>query len=146
MSGTTEYPLDTVVVITDMMGDVIVQGSGVLISPDEVLTASHVVYSATYGTASDITVSAGFDSYVAGRIPLASASGTYIHYFPIQDSNNLISNEQSQEDYAVIHLSTPLTGLGTMGLESDFTGGAVNVTGYPAYLDGAIDNSQQFVT
>lgn len=36
----TTYPYDTVVRITDSLG----QGSGVLVAPDEVLTASHVVH------------------------------------------------------------------------------------------------------
>ena len=46
------YPYDTIVFVTSTMGGRTVQGSGVLISPDEVLTASHVVYSSTYGAAS----------------------------------------------------------------------------------------------
>jgi V8-like Glu-specific endopeptidase len=118
------YPSRTVVRITDSLG----QGSGVLISPDEVLTAAHVVWSSDNGTASNITVT---PAYYYGSAPFGTASGVYCHYMAIQDPGDTISLDQSQYDFAVIHLSTPFN-LGTMGLESNFTGGLVNVTGYPA--------------
>ncbi len=44
------YPYDTIVRITDTIGGQMWQGSGVLIAPDEVLTASHVVYIQGVGT------------------------------------------------------------------------------------------------
>jgi V8-like Glu-specific endopeptidase len=137
------YPYDTVVYITDTIGGTAWQGSGVLISPDEVLTASHVVYSSTYGTASNITVT---PAYNAGSQPFGSATETYIHYFQIQDPGDLISIQQSQYDYAVIHLSKPFTGLGTMGLRSNFSGGLANVTGYPGAFGGQMITSPQYVT
>jgi V8-like Glu-specific endopeptidase len=137
------YPYDTVVHITDMIDGQGWQGSGVLISPDEVLTASHVVYNSTYGTASDIQVA---PAYNYGAEPFGVTTGTYIHYFTIQDANEVISNQQSQFDYAVIHLAQPFAYLGTMGLESNFQGGYVNVTGYPAVLNGGMENSPQYVT
>ena len=56
---------------------------------------------------------------------------------------NSISNDQSQYDYAVIHLSQSFAGLGTMGLEAAFEGGNAIVSGYPGYLNGAIENSQE---
>jgi len=140
---TTTYPYDTVVYITDTIGGQGWQGSGVLISPDEVLTASHVVYSSIYGAASDITV---VPAYNAGSEPFGAATGTYIHYFQIQDPGDTITTQQSQFDYAVIHLSESFTDLGTMGIQSDFEGGWVNVTGYPGSLNGQMENSQQYVT
>lgn len=141
--STTTYPYDTVVYITDTIGTQNFQGSGVLISPDEVLTASHVVYSADYGAAYNITVSPGYN---AGVAPYGSATGTYVHYFEIENSNDSISLQQSQFDYAVIHLSRPFTNLGTMGLQADFGGGWVNVTGFPGAAYGQMENSPQFVT
>jgi V8-like Glu-specific endopeptidase len=139
----SSYPYDTVVYITDTIGDQSFQASGVLISPDEVLTASHVVYNSDLGVALDITVA---PAYNAGAEPFGTATGTYIHYFQVQDGNDLISAQQSQIDYAVIHLSRPFTGLGVMGLEPNFQGGDVNVTGYPAGLNGVMENNQQPVT
>jgi V8-like Glu-specific endopeptidase len=138
----TKYPFDTVVYITDTIGGQDWQGSGVLIAPDEVLTASHVVYIQGVGTATDIQVT---PAYSAGSKPFGTASGTYIHYFQVNDVNRQLTAQQSQYDYAVIHLSTNFTRLGFMGLQSDFSGGAADVTGYPATSDGLMENSQQTV-
>lgn len=138
----SSYPYDTVVYITDKIGNDSYQASGVLISPDEVLTASHVVYSSQNGTASDISVTPAFDM---GAAPFGSASGVSFHYINIQDPNDTITLGQSQFDFAVIHLSQPFTGLGTMTLQSDFQAGEVNVTGYPSALDGTLDSDPQYV-
>jgi V8-like Glu-specific endopeptidase len=101
--NTSSYPYDTVVMITNTIGSQSWQASGVLISPDEVLTASHVVYIQGVGTANDIVVTPGYND---GSGPYGSADGTYFHYFPIDDANRFITNQQSQYDYAGIHLST----------------------------------------
>jgi V8-like Glu-specific endopeptidase len=138
----TSFPFDTVVFITDMVGGVDLQGSGVLISPDEVLTASHVVWSSIFGLASDIAVAPGYN---AGSTPFGTATGTFVHFVPIQDPQDKITEQQSQFDYAVIHLSKAFAPLGTMGIQPDLPGGSVNVTGYPAALNGQLDNSQQTV-
>ncbi|HET6607818.1 MAG TPA: trypsin-like peptidase domain-containing protein, partial [Rhodopila sp.] len=143
MSGTTtEYPYDTVVRITDTIGGISWQASGVLIAPDEVLTASHVVYSAGVGTASNIVVVPGYDY---GTSPYGAYYGTSIHYLPVDDAGDLISQDQSQYDYAVIHLSQPVAGAGYMGLLPNYAGGLVSVTGYPAYVGGIQINSSQLV-
>jgi V8-like Glu-specific endopeptidase len=137
------YPYDTVVRITDTIGGESWQGSGVLISPDEVLTASHVVYIEGEGTATNITVSPGYDN---GSSLYGSVSGANFHYFQIDDANRVITNDQSQSDYAVIHLARPFPNIGTMGIESNFSGGTVNVTGYPASAGGAQVTSTQTVS
>jgi V8-like Glu-specific endopeptidase len=126
------YPYDTVVRVTDTIGGQSWQGSGVLISPDEVLTASHVLYIQGTGSATNITVTPG---YSPGSHPYGSASAANIHYFAIDDGADLISNEQSQSDYALIHLSSAFD-VGTMGVEANFSGGTVNITGYPASAGG----------
>jgi V8-like Glu-specific endopeptidase len=141
-SDSTAYPYDTVVRITDTVGSQEYQASGVLISPDEVLTASHVVDIAGVGAASNIVVTPAYDN---GTAPYGSANGAYFHYVPIADTNGQISNADSQSDYAVIHLSTPFTGLGAMGLSPNFAGGPVTIAGYPASANGAIVASQQIV-
>jgi V8-like Glu-specific endopeptidase len=140
---TSAYPYDTVVHISDTIGGEPFVGSGVLISPDEVLTASHVVYAEGIGTAADIVVTPG---YQVGYSPYGSAQGTVTHYFPIHDANDLIPYDQSQYDYAIIHLSSPFADAGTMGIESNFGGGAVSVTGYPVSAGGTQVDSQQTVT
>lgn len=137
------YPYDTIAYITDMIDGQTWQGSGVLIAPDEVLTASHVVYSSTYGVASNITVSLGYDS---GNAAIGSTSAVAVDYNPIQDPNDTITTQQSQYDYALIKLATPFTGVGTMGLEADFPSGAVSVSGYPGVAGGQLVTSPQDVT
>ena len=139
---TTTFPYDTIVQITDTIGGQDYQASGVLISPDEVLTASHVVYIEGVGTASNIVVTPGYDS---GSAPFGSADGTSFHYYPIDDANDLIPNSASQSDYAVIHLSSTFPTLGTMGLLANYAGGAVTIAGYPASAGGALVVSSQTV-
>jgi V8-like Glu-specific endopeptidase len=142
-SSADDYPYDTVAYITDTMGGQNWQGSGVLISPDEVLTASHVVYSSTTGPASNITVKLGYDQ---GNVGIGSAGEAAVHYNMIEDPGNILTFQQSQIDYAVIHLSKPFSGVGTMALQPDFSGGPVFVSGYPAAQKGQQVISSQSVT
>jgi V8-like Glu-specific endopeptidase len=141
--NTTIFPYDTVVRITDTIGNQDYQASGVLISPDEVLTASHVVYTAGVGTATNIVVTPGYE----GSAPFGSAVGTTIHYNQIDDANDQITNYSSQYDFAVIHLSTSFTSIGTtMPLSPNFSGGLVTIAGYPASANGAMVASTQTVS
>jgi V8-like Glu-specific endopeptidase len=141
-SNSDVYPYGTIAFITDTIGGESWQASGVLIAPDEVLTASHVVYSSTYGVASNIKVSLGYDD---GTVAIGSTSGIAVDYNKIQDYNDFITTQQSQYDYAVIKLATPFTGVGTMGLEPDFQGGSVDISGYPGVAGGQLVTSQQTV-
>ena len=134
------YPYDTIVYMTDMIGGVSYQASGVLIAPNEVLTAAHFVYSSGVGSASDIVVSPGYD---LGYAPYGSVTGTRIHYEQVNDAGGMITPQQSQYDYAVIHLSQSFD-LGTMGLLANWAGGAANVTGYPAAAGSQVSNYQYF--
>jgi V8-like Glu-specific endopeptidase len=139
----SSYPYGTVVRITDTIDGQSWQGSGVLISPDEVFTASHVVYIQGEGSASDIVITPGYNN---GTGPYGSADAAYIHYISIDDANRSITDQQSQFDYAVIHVSTPFTAAGYMGIESNFAGGSVSITGYPASADGGqIDSTQTVI-
>jgi len=142
MAFNSAFPFDTVVFITDTIGPFTVQGSGVLIAPDEVLTATHVVFSSQFGTATNVTVT---PAYNMGTAPFGSAAGTDFHFNNIPDDPR-ISNANSQLDFAVIHLSQPFTNVGIMGLEPNFPGGQVNIDGFPASAGGALVNSVQFVT
>jgi hypothetical protein len=103
------------------------------------LTASHVVYSSTYGSASNIVVTPAYD---AGAAPFGSVTGAYAHYFPVNDALGLISQADTQDDFAVIHLSQPLD-VGWMGLAADFAGGTVHVTGYPGSGQGLMVDTVQ---
>jgi hypothetical protein len=100
------------------------------------------VYIEGQGVASNINVIPAYNSGVA---PFGSATGIVIHYFPVHDANRLIDLVNSQFDYAVIHLDHPFLNLGTMGYQSNFTGGVVNVTGYPGSANGLMVTSLQNV-
>jgi V8-like Glu-specific endopeptidase len=140
----TTYPYDTIVYVQTTIGGAGFQGSGVLIAPDEVLTASHVVYDSQYGAATSVEVTPAYDAQ--GDAPFGSEAAAYIHYNTVQDANDTISLYWSQFDYAVIHLAAPFTGLGTMGLDANFPGGSVNVSGYPASAYGAQVTDPEYVT
>ena len=135
-------PYDTIVRITDRIGGVAWQASGVLIAPDQVLTASHVVYIQGQGSATDIVVTPGY----SGTAPFGTAIGNTVHYLPISNAGRLISFHDSQSDYAVIHLDHSFAGLGTIGLQANFAGRLVNVAGFPASVGGALINSSQIVS
>jgi V8-like Glu-specific endopeptidase len=142
-SNNSTYPLDTVVYVTDTVGGEDYQASGVLIAPNIVLTAAHVVYDSRYGTATDIRVTPAYED---GSAPYGSALGEAVQYNSVDDANDTITNQQSQYDFAVIELGTSFSNIGTMSLEANFTGGAVDVTGYPGSADGALVNQAETVT
>lgn len=138
---TAAYPYSAVVRIIAGFGGQYFQGSGVLISPDEVLTASHMVYLPGSGTATSLDVAPAFN----GTAPYGHAAGTVAHYSQVGNGHTLYQSE-SQSDYAVIHLAQPFAGVGAMSVEADFAGGAVHVTGYPGSAGGAMVDSAQTVS
>lgn len=128
-------PTDAVVSISwqAVSGDTITteQGSGVLIAPDEVLTAAHLVYDDAGRTVTDAVVTSD-----AGGRSLRAAEAS-VHAMPLADWTRVAS---AAGDFAVIHLATALAGLPTMALGSGFAGGGVTVTGYPTATAGARDS------
>jgi V8-like Glu-specific endopeptidase len=141
--SSSRYPYDTVVEITDTDGPYDVQGSGVLIAPNLVLTAAHVVWDTDYGPASDIEVAPGAYEGIA---PFGYGAAAAVNYNEVDDASDVESEQQSQEDFALIELATPFASIGAMTLEANYTGGSVNVTGYPASANGVMVNSIQTVT
>ncbi len=133
-------PTDAVVSITwqEVSGGTVTteQGSGVLIAPDEVLTAAHLVYDAA-------------GRLVAGAVVSSAAGGTLravgveasVQAMPLADWTQVAS---AAGDFALIHLAAPLAGLPTMALGSGFpntpAGTAVTVTGFPRATAGAEDS------
>ena len=112
-------------------------GSGVLISPDEVLTASHLA-SPSGVRATNIEVFPGTD-YDQG--PAGKVAGLYEHALVTGAGGDTITYAQSQNDFAVIHLAHPVIG-GTMTPFAGFRGGAVTVSGYPGESFHQVDDPQ----
>ena len=144
MVDTTSKPYNSIVYITDTIGGLNFQGSGVLLSPDEVLTASHVVYSTGIGTATNVKVSPGYGNGVA---PFGTFSGVVTHYNPVNDAGDFITLSDTSQDYAIIHLTSPVpSAVGTMSLGADFTNGLVTVSGYPAGVAAQVDRPEAIST
>jgi V8-like Glu-specific endopeptidase len=140
MSFSSSAPYNGVVYVTDTIGDEDLQASGVLIAPNLVLTAAHVVYEAGVGTATNIVVSPGYDE---GTAPFASAYGLSYNYNPVADSGDEETLATSQGDFALIKLATSFAGPTVFDLGSNFAGGVASVTGYPASANGTQVASSQ---
>lgn len=126
------YPYGAVVVInlaSSYAGDPGSHGTGVLISPDEVLTANHVAYNSLYGVATNIKVAPAYTNDVA---PFGVFSGTVTHYNVAGvDTTRSPTSANAQNDYAIIHLSKPVVGAPVMAVTAGVWAGQVHVTGYP---------------
>lgn len=112
------------------------QGSGVLIAPDEVLTAAHLLYDGAGHLALNTVVSAGYDRAVVHGVASADA----VHAMPAADWTHLAG---TQGDFALIHLATPITDVPVMALGAGFRGGTATVTGYPVASGGAQDSQAE---
>ncbi|OMI00276.1 hypothetical protein BSN85_34995 [Bradyrhizobium brasilense] len=126
--STAVYPYDAVAYITDNFPGLSsgIRGSGVIIGPHTILTASHVLWDSSYGAAYNISV---YPAYNNGG---SAITGQYVtHFFEVSDDPT-ISQQQSQFDYAIIDFATDLSGFGWFGILTDYAGGMVHATGYPA--------------
>ncbi len=137
--STTGAPSNGLVYLTfsgkDASGNAIIeQGSGVLISPDEVLTAAHLVYNpdGSLRTAGSATVGSGTAA------PTAAVSSVQVGAF-----QNYASVAGMGSDFAVVHLSTQVTDGTIFSLGSDATSGTFQVSGFPAGTAGALDTKTE---
>jgi len=135
MSGNSSAPLNGIVYITDTIGSGRYQASGVLIAPDLVLTAAHVVWQEGVGSATNITVSAG---YSQGAAPFGQAYALSYDYNATADAGGEETLSTTQQDYALIKLGSPVVGATSFALGSNFTSGVAYVSGYPAAANGAL--------
>jgi V8-like Glu-specific endopeptidase len=123
------YPYDCVCYITvNIPGAGAFRGSGAIIGPHTILTASHVLWSADYNSgATSITVTPGYSN---GGTAITGQWSS--HYFTLDDHGGLISAQQSQYDYAIIDFAANLSSYGSFGIMTDYAGGTVHATGYPS--------------
>lgn len=126
-------PETAIVLIQDTLAGVTVSASGFLISPDEVLTASHILYdSGSRTTATNITVTP--DPSTTGSPYGTYAGSTLPHYNAIADANDSINNNAAGVgmDFGLIHLTQPVaSGVEYFGLEQDYDGGSATLYGFP---------------
>jgi YD repeat-containing protein len=120
--------VDGVVLVTDVIDGQSWRGSGVIIGPHTILTASHVLWQQDSGQgASQVNL---YPDYLSGQSPI---QGQEIwHYNQVDDSGGMMSRASSVLDFAIIDVAADLSSYSQFGLLANFTGGAVHMTGYPA--------------
>lgn len=129
ISDTHAFPFSAVGLVADTLGGSASHGSGVLIAPDELLTAAHVVFKQGVGSASSIFVVPDLNG---SDTPFgASIAVTDYHYFSLDNAGGVLSPVATQADFALLHLAQPITGAGVMVPVANFAGGTVHATGYP---------------
>lgn len=137
-----EHPWQSVVFVEAVFPNgVFLHGSGVMVGPNDVLTAGHVLYSAEDGgAATEVLVVPAYDPAAEGG-PFGVVEARSWHHFADFDPNGdgLIAGGDGtpalgdgEIDVALIDLGVALGHeTGWMALDPGFTGGVVNVTGYP---------------
>jgi len=142
------YPYRTVVrIVATYPNGARATGSGVIVGPNDVLTASHVVYSAENGGAArQIEATPALDG---SSEPFGSFYGARINYNQVDtDGDGLLSRSESAYDVAVVGFRARIsTATGTMGMDPNFSSGQLNVTGYPGVYGGVYmtnDNGRVF--
>jgi V8-like Glu-specific endopeptidase len=111
-------------------------GSGVVVGRNDVLTASHLIYSVEEGgLAEDITVYPGRNG---SDMPFGSYDWDFVNYFEVDlDGDGYLYKSDSEKDLAVIGFDQPIGDeTGWFGLDGNGTSGNYNLTGYPGiYAD-----------
>jgi V8-like Glu-specific endopeptidase len=114
------------------------QGSGVLVGPNDILTAAHVIY--PDGLADRVSVAPGYDQ---GDAAYGTYSVTETLGYPVESYGGRISLAQSTYDMALLHTAEPLGyQFGYMDINPVYFGGDVMVSGYPGSADGEQVTSQ----
>lgn len=137
-SYTTAFPYRAVVYVTATFSNgETVTGSGAMVGPNDVLTASHLLYDSARGLATSITVYAGRDG---ASIPYGGIAAERVNYQAADtDGDGQLTRTESASDVAIIGLGTRLgDSTGTFYLGSSYTGGQYHLTGYTAaYADAS---------
>ncbi|MBU0726427.1 MAG: trypsin-like serine protease [Alphaproteobacteria bacterium] len=137
--NTEDAPWRTVVLVRAFFdtpdGERSKTGSGVVVGRNDVLTASHLVYDASYGVADRVEI-------VPGNTPLSQPFGTFAatgwsHEIVDPDDNSELEIDEAARDYAVLSFDAPVGDVvGWMALNAGFASGTANLTGYPALQSG----------
>ena len=139
------YPYNCVVLIeTSNPAGHAYLGSGVIIGPHTILTASHLLWDSKYQSeANQVWLYPGYYQYGIPNPPgsFGPLSANFVwHNNIVGDAGkNTISPQSSQDDFAVI--DTDYTFPSWINVLLNYGGGSVHVTGYPATANGVqVDN------
>ncbi|MBK3803294.1 trypsin-like serine protease [Azospirillum brasilense] len=156
VTSQTKYPWQSIVFITSTYANGEVHtGSGVMVGPNDVLTASHVVYDSTTGQSPiEITVTPAFDPSPF-TAPFGSVDAVSWHYNANFDPNGdglIVSGnggaglEGVELDYALLDLGVALGyETGWMEIDPTFVSGSVNLTGFPDLYGNNMMNDMGWV-
>ncbi|MCF8106521.1 MAG: DUF4214 domain-containing protein [Desulfohalobiaceae bacterium] len=134
------YPYSSVVYITATFpSGLTFAGTGAVVGENDVLTASHVVYSdENGGLAEDIVV---FPARDGPLLPFGPYDGDYVNYYEIdQDNDGLLTRAESEYDLAMIGFDTAFgNDTGWFDIEPGQSSGSYNLTGYPEGYNGSVE-------
>jgi Trypsin-like peptidase domain len=149
------YPWETVVFIETTWSDGSTSSaSGVMVGPNDVLTAAHVVYDDALGAAASVTVTPAYDPDPL-ETPFGEVEAARWNFFtdfdPDGDGRIFAGNGGggyggSEHDVALLSLDVALGyDTGWMGLDPYFESGYVNLTGHPGHYGLNMMNDYGYV-
>lgn len=107
------------------------RGSGSVVGQNDVLTASHVIFSdADGGLAEKISIYPGMDG---SSKPFGPYAGEYVNYFEVDlDNDGLLTRHESEHDLAVIGFGSSIgEDTGWFELAQELPADSYHMTGYP---------------
>ena len=116
------------------------QFSGVLIAPDEILTAAHCVTGVGKTIRNFGTVCAGYDGAPSSEGSIAVDG---VHVLDASHNDTSLTDALASTDYALLHLSQAISGGTVFSLASALQGGTFEVDGYPAAAAGHLAELQE---
>lgn len=135
--GSTPYRLVVDIEILFSGATSYVEGSGIIVGNNDILTASHVLYSANR-TIQDIRLYAGRSDVSGSDAYFYFYSGEAQYDFnPVGNTDGTIPFDQVGNDYAIIGITEPIGGIlgfATMS-SSSFIGQITTVSGYGSNVD-----------
>lgn len=139
IQDTAAYPWSSVVRVVAYYPDGrAAAGSGVVVGPNDVLTAAHVISEPGYESGPvAVVVTPGATDGAAGPVaPFGSFQALQGDYFAIDpDGDGFVYPAETAYDLAVLGFAEPIASItGAMAMDPGFAAGPANVSGYPASL------------
>lgn len=129
----SSYPLNLVCLVRSTFANgVTLYGTGAFVGPNDVLTASHVVYSPEWGAAVQVSVDAGYGYLSSGTHYNVSS----FRYFTVGQGGGMIAYDEVDEDVALLTTTTHSSGwFGMIDLYSNYSVAQnVDQSGYDSQL------------
>lgn len=146
VGDTKKYPYNTICYLSFLSNGIAYRGTGFLVSPYAVLTNSHNVYD--YGTSSwstNMKVVPGQYEYAYSTVKPYGEKD----YYQLVSNTSYIDYGEFADDYAVVKISTPFSGLSTymplkFGFNMDNSYTKLNLSGYHGTVHGITQHGQWY--